>query len=489
MTIPVCAVVLSGGSGTRLWPFSREAYPKQFLSFTGDGRTLFQETVARVSDWQTGRGDFEILPPLVVCNEMHRFLVAEQLRQMGLEQGLILLEPVGRNTAPALTIAALCAVEESGDPILAVLPSDHYVEDLPGFQARLAEAAQLAAEGRIVTFGIVPDRPETGFGYIRRGPKLGVNAELLAGFTEKPDTATASDYLASGQYLWNSGMFILQAGTWLDEIGRHRPDILKACQDAYTRSKRDGNFIRADKEAFSRCPSDSIDYAVMEKLTTEAAETAKAVVLPLDVGWSDLGSWPALTALRPQDSHGNVVIGDVFTKDTQNSLLYSQSRFLAAVGVSNVVVIETTDAVLVAHKDRAQDVKAITDFLKKSARSEHVFHTKVHRPWGDYESIDTGSRYQVKRLCIKPGATLSLQMHHHRAEHWVVVKGTARITRGDETFLLTENESTYIPLGVRHRLENPGAIPLEIIEVQSGSYLGEDDIVRFEDRYNRIESQ
>jgi mannose-1-phosphate guanylyltransferase/mannose-6-phosphate isomerase len=449
---------------------------------------LFQDTVARVAEWSGESDTFEILAPLVVCNELHRFLVAEQLRQMGLERGAILLEPVGRNTAPALTVAALSAVEEGSDPVLAVLPSDHYVEDVPRFRARLSDALKLAAEGYLITFGIVPDKPETGFGYIRRGLAIGQNAYALSGFTEKPDAITAAEYLATGQYLWNSGIFVLHASTWLAEIGRHRPDILHACREAYEASRRDGDFIRLDKAIFSRCPSDSIDYAVMEKLAAEPNGSARAVVLPLDVGWSDLGSWPALSAVRDQDNEGNVTIGDVFTKDTRNSLLYSQKRFLAAVGVSDLVVIETTDAVLVAHKDCAQDVKAITDYLKQTARSEHVYHAKVHRPWGDYESIDNGSRYQVKRLTIKPGATLSLQMHHHRAEHWIVVKGTARVTRGEESFLLTENESTYIPLGVTHRLENPGAIPLEIIEVQSGSYLGEDDIVRFEDKYHRIES-
>lgn len=487
MKIAIRAVVLSGGSGTRLWPFSREAYPKQFLSFTG-GKTLFQDTVSRVVDWNTKQVAFDVHPPLVVCNEMHRFLAAEQLRQLGLDKGSILLEPAGKNTAPALTLAALRSAEEGANPVLLVLPSDHYVEDVAGFQARLSEAIELAAEGSIVTFGIVPNKPETGFGYIHRGPKFGKNAFVLGDFAEKPDVATAMKYLASGEYLWNSGIFILQAKTWLDEIRKHRPDILKACTTAYEKSRLDGDFIRVDNEAFSQCPSDSIDYAVMEKLTGESLTSPRAVVLPLDVGWSDLGSWPALTAVRPTDDDGNVIIGDVFVKDAHDSLLYSQSRFLAAVGITDLVVIETSDAVLVAHKECAQDVKAITDHLKKSSRPERIHHAKVHRPWGDYESIDAGSRYQVKRLTIKPGATLSLQMHHHRAEHWTIVKGTARVTRGDESFLLTENESTFIPVGVKHRLENPGTIPLEIIEVQSGSYLGEDDIVRFEDCYNRLES-
>jgi mannose-1-phosphate guanylyltransferase/mannose-6-phosphate isomerase len=488
MQIPIQAVVLSGGSGTRLWPFSREAYPKQFLTLASD-KTLFQETISRVSHWSGEQDNWEICSPLVVCNEMHRFLAAEQLRQLGLENSLILLEPTGKNTAPALTLAALCAMAEEKNPVLVVLPSDHYVQDIMGFQERLKEAIALAVDGCIVTFGIVPDRPETGFGYIRQGEALNNNAFYLESFTEKPDEATATEYLASGQYLWNSGIFVLQARTWLSEIERYHPDILGTCRAAMTSATRDGDFVRVDREAFLKCPSDSIDYAVMEKLARGVQASTRAIVLSLDVGWSDLGSWPALMSVRPHDGEGNVTLGDVFLKDTRNSLFYSQSRFLAAVGLDDVVVIETSDAVLIAHKDRAQEIKTVTDYLKKTARSEHVFHTKVHRPWGHYESIGVGSRYQVKRLTIKPGATLSLQMHHHRAEHWIVVKGTARVTRDGETFLLTENQSTFIPLGVKHRLENPGAIPLEIIEVQSGSYLGEDDIVRFEDRYNRVESQ
>ncbi|HYE37829.1 mannose-1-phosphate guanylyltransferase/mannose-6-phosphate isomerase [Methylocaldum sp.] len=488
MKISVQAVVLSGGAGTRLWPFSREAYPKQFLSLTGD-KSLFQETVYRIVSTDVQSSPLELLSPLVVCNEMHRFLVAEQLRQMGLDGSAILLEPIGKNTAPAVTLAALRAVEDKHDPVLVILPSDHHVENISEFQTRMSKAVELAAKGDIVTFGIVAQKPETGFGYIRRGPETGDGVFVLDGFTEKPDVETAAHYLASGHYFWNSGIFVIRAGTWLEQIGRYRPAILDACKAALSASKNDGDFIRVDREAFAQCPSDSIDYAVMENLTAETDGGPRATVLSLDVGWSDLGSWPALSEVKPRDDHGNVTIGDVFLKDTRNSLLYSQSRFLAAVGMQDVVVIETTDAVLVAHKDKAQDVKAITEHLKKAARSEHMFHAKVHRPWGDYESIDNGSRYQVKRLTIKPGATLSLQMHHHRAEHWIVVKGTARVTRGEDTFLLTENESTYIPLGIKHRLENPGTIPLEIIEVQSGSYLGEDDIVRFEDRYHRLESQ
>lgn len=486
MTLSIQAVVLSGGSGTRLWPFSREAYPKQFLPLATDERTLFQETVSRVVEWGVDSNHVEILSPLVVCNDMHRYLVAEQLRQMGLEKCSILLEPVGRNTAPALTIAALHITHEGANPLLVVLPSDHYVKEIAHFQHAILEAAKIANEGYVVTFGIVPDRPETGFGYLLKGEPYNENMYALAGFTEKPDSATASSYLASGRYFWNSGMFVLQARTWLHEIEKYRPDILTACRIAYSNSHQEGDFVRIEKTLFSACPSDSIDYAVMEKVTLESDGTLKAMVLPLEVGWSDVGSWPALTDLKSRDAQDNVVIGDVFAKDTYRSLLYSQSRFLAVVGISDAVVIETPDAVLVAHKDCAQDVKAITDYLRKSSRSEYVYHRKVHRPWGDYESIDTGPRYQVKRLCIKPGASLSLQMHHHRAEHWIVVKGTAKITKGDTTFVLTENESTYIPIGTQHRLENPGVIPLEIIEVQSGSYLGEDDIVRFEDQYHRI---
>lgn len=488
MTIPVQSVVLSGGAGTRLWPFSREAYPKQFLPLTGD-KSLFQQTVDRVLSMDSREGRFEFLSPLIVCNEIHRFIAAEQLRQISVEGSGILLEPVGKNTAPAVTLAALHALEEDRDPVLVVLPSDQHVEDVAEFQAQMSKAVEMAAKGDIVTFGIVAESPETGFGYIRRGPEIEDGVFVLEGFTEKPDVKTAAEYLASERYYWNSGIFVMRVGTWLEQIAQHQPAIFDACKAALAASKRDGDFIRVDKEAFGKCPSDSIDYAVMERLTAKSSlEGPRGAVLPLDVGWSDLGSWPALSKVRPRDGDGNVTIGDVVLKDTRNSLLYSQSRLLAAVGLADVVIIETTDAVLVAHKDRAQDVKTITEHLKKVNRSEHIFHAKVHRPWGDYESIDNGQRYQVKRLTIKPGATLSLQMHHHRAEHWIVVKGTARVTRGEETFLLTENESTYIPLGVKHRLENPGTIPLEIIEVQSGSYLGEDDIVRFQDRYHRLES-
>ncbi|MFO1417607.1 MAG: mannose-1-phosphate guanylyltransferase/mannose-6-phosphate isomerase [Methylotetracoccus sp.] len=489
MTIDVQSVILSGGAGTRLWPYSREAFPKQFLSFVGDS-TLLQDTIARVSSLKglPEAAALSIAPPLVICNEMHRFLVAEQLRQIGFDDTPILLEPVGRNTAPAVTLAALQALDGGhGDPVLAVMPSDHHVEDVPEFRRRLLQAIELAASGKLVTFGIVPDQPETGFGYIRKGAAIGNEAFVLSAFVEKPDVIKAVEYLESGDYLWNSGIFVMRASVWLSQIERFRPDIADSCKEAYAQAKREGDFIRADRKAFESCPSDSVDYAVMERLTASASGESAGVVLALDAGWSDLGSWSAISDVKARDHDGNVTHGDVFAKDTHNSLLYAQDRFLATLGIDDMVVVETSDAVLVAHKDKAQDIKSITEHLKGAARQEHVFHAKVHRPWGNYESIDQGTRYQVKRLTLRPGATLSLQLHHHRAEHWIVVKGTARVTCGDQTMLLTENQSTYIPVGSKHRLENPGAIPLEIIEVQSGSYLGEDDIVRFDDKYHRIE--
>ncbi|NJD07909.1 MAG: mannose-1-phosphate guanylyltransferase/mannose-6-phosphate isomerase, partial [Methylococcaceae bacterium] len=458
-------VILSGGSGTRLWPYSREAYPKQFLCFAGE-TSLFQDTAARIAGLaEMAGGEFGVVQPMVVCNESHRFLVAEQLRQLGYERSTILLEPVGRNTAPALTVAALQAMADTVDPVLAIMPSDHHIEDVASFRSRLLEAVREAAAGAVVTFGIVADKPETGYGYLSKGAELKPGVFVLDRFVEKPDAPTAEAYVASGDYLWNSGIFVLRASVWLEQIRRYRADIAAACEQALAGSKRDGDFLRVDKKAFTGCPSDSIDYAVMEPLTRESGGLS-AEVLPLNVGWSDLGSWSALSEVRPCDDQGNVLVGDVYRKDTGNSLLYAQSRFLAAIGVKDLVVIETKDAVLVAHKDKAQDVKAITDYLRQSARPEHIYHTKVHRPWGDFEGIDHGERYQVKRLTVKPGARLSLQRHHHRAEHWIVVKGTAKVTRGDDVLLLTENESTYIPLGVDHRLENPGVIPLEIIEVQ-----------------------
>jgi len=462
-------VILSGGSGTRLWPLSRELYPKQLLCLAGDN-TLLQQTVARLDGLEG------VSAPMVVCNEEHRFLVAEQLREMNVTAADIILEPVGRNTAPALTLAALTATTGSEDPLLLVMPADHVIRDIVAFQTAVRRAIELAEQGKLVTFGIVPHSAETGYGYIQRGQGVEVTA-----FVEKPDAATAASYIQSGDYLWNSGMFLVRASLWLEELRVNHAQIVTACANALAGSARDGDFRRVAKDAFVLCPGDSIDYAVMEK-------TKRAAVVPLDAGWSDIGAWSAMWHVCAQDSSGNVVQGDVVTHDTRDSLLIAQHRLLGAVGMENVIIVETPDAVLVVHKDRAQDVKEIVSRLKALNRTEHLAHRRVHRPWGSYEGVDNGDRFQVKRLVVKPGASMSLQMHHHRAEHWVVVKGTAKVTRGDEVMLISENQSTYIPIGMKHRLENPGTIPLEIIEVQSGSYLGEDDIVRFDDHYNRHRS-
>ena len=460
-------VLLSGGSGTRLWPLSREAYPKQFLPLAGDD-TMVQATWRRVEALAD-------LAPIVVANEEHRFLVAEQLRQVGAPVPAILLEPVGRNTAPAIAAAALQAMAGGADPLLLVLPSDHVVRDVAGFQRAVREASSAAEAGALVTFGIVPDAPETGFGYIQAEAGDGLRQVLR--FVEKPDAATARSYLDAGGYYWNSGMFLFRASRYLEELARFRPDIVDAVRAAHVAARHDGDFVRLDKDAFSACPSDSIDYAVMEK-------TADAMVLPVDIGWNDVGSWSALWDVAERDADGNAHHGDVIAVDSRNSYAYAQ-RLVALVGFDDIVVVETDDAVLVARKDKVQEVKQVVARLKQEQRSQAVLHREVHRPWGSYDSVDNGGRHQVKRIKVKPGAALSLQMHHHRAEHWIVVSGTAKVTRGDETLLLSENESTYIPLGVKHRLENPGKVPLELIEVQSGSYLGEDDIVRFEDVYGR----
>ena len=460
-------VLLSGGSGTRLWPLSREAYPKQFLPLAGDD-TMVQATWRRVEALAD-------LAPIVVANEEHRFLVAEQLRQVGAPVPAILLEPVGRNTAPAIAAAALQAMAGGADPLLLVLPSDHVVRDVAGFQRAVREASSAAEAGALVTFGIVPDAPETGFGYIQAEAGDGLRQVLR--FVEKPDAATARSYLDAGGYYWNSGMFLFRASRYLEELARFRPDIVDAMRAAHAAARHDGDFVRLDKDAFSACPSDSLDYAVMEK-------TADAMVLPVDIGWNDVGSWSALWDVAERDADGNAHHGDVIAVDSRNSYAYAQ-RLVALVGVDDIVVVETDDAVLVARKDKVQEVKQVVARLKQEQRSQAVLHREVHRPWGSYDSVDNGGRHQVKRIKVKPGAALSLQMHHHRAEHWIVVSGTAKVTRGDETLLLSENESTYIPLGVKHRLENPGKVPLELIEVQSGSYLGEDDIVRFEDVYGR----
>ncbi len=486
-------VILSGGSGTRLWPLSREHYPKQLLAPFGD-RTLLQATVERLSGLETDADD-GVAPPLVVCSEEHRFLVAEQLRRLDLPPGRLLLEPVGRNTAPATTIAALHVANEDSAAVMLIMPADHLIRDNEAFHAAVLCGIDQAVQGAIVTFGIVPDRAETGFGYIRKGAaalgggKDGIAAYPIEQFVEKPDAATARAWLESGDYLWNSGIFMVRADVWLDAIRRFRPDIHDAAHRAHEAGTQDGDFFRVGKAEFAACPGDSIDYAVMERLTgpgTEAGTgTAPAVVIPLAAGWSDVGAWSSLWEVIPQDANGNILRGDVIAEDTRNSLLFAEHRLLAAVGLDGIIAIETADAVLVAHKDHAQSVKVIVERIKSAGRSEHQLHRRVHRPWGSYEGVDSGDRFQVKRICVNPGASLSLQMHHHRAEHWVVVRGTAKVVRGDETFLLSENESTYIPIGVRHRLENPGSLPLEIIEVQSGAYLGEDDIVRYDDNYGR----
>ncbi len=473
-------VVLSGGSGTRLWPLSREKYPKQLLPLVGDD-SLLQGTVRRVEDVD----GVQLAAPMVVCNEEYRFIIAEQLRLMG-KEGVIVLEPMGRNTAPAVTLAALLAEKDGDDPVLLVMPADHVILDTAAFQAAVSQAAVLADQGTVVTFGITPDCPETGYGYIQAGALLeGSDACSIARFVEKPDRATAQQYLDAGDYLWNSGMFMMRASVWLAAIGACRPDILEACRTAVDEAQVDGVFVRAGKAAFERCPSDSIDYAVMERIAEGQADLPPGAVIPLSVGWSDVGAWDSLWQVLPKDGAGNVAQGDVLLNGCENTLALSSSRLVACVGVSDLVVVETPDAVLVAHKSRTQDVKKIVDTLKREGRAEGLLHRKVYRPWGWYDGVDIGERFQVKRIMVKPGAKLSLQLHHHRAEHWIVVKGTARVTCGDSSYLVTENQSTFIPLGTQHRLENAGRIPLEIIEVQSGGYLGEDDIVRFDDHYGR----
>jgi len=465
--LPILPVILSGGSGPRLWPLSREAYPKQFLPLVGDV-TMLQATWNRVAAI-AGKA------PIVVANQEHRFMAAEQLRECNVTPQALILEPIGRNTAPAIAIAALQALATGEDALLLVLPSDHVVRDDAAFHAAVGQAAIAADAGKLVTFGIVPTAPETGYGYIKAQAGVGVRA--VDRFVEKPDLATAQQYVASGEYYWNSGMFLFKASRYLEELEALQPAILSACRTALDKASRDTDFIRLDADAFAASPNDSIDYAVMEK-------TADAAVVPLDAGWNDVGSWSALWEVSDKDADGNACHGDVIALDCRNSYAYG-TRLIAMVGLQDVVVVETDDAVFVGHKDRVQDVKEIVGQIKRDGRSEAAAHRKVYRPWGAYDSIDNGARFQVKRITVKPGATLSLQMHHHRAEHWIVVSGTAEVTRGDDVILLTENQSTYIPLGVTHRLKNPGKLPLELIEVQSGSYLGEDDIVRFEDQYGR----
>jgi len=466
----ITPVIMAGGSGSRLWPLSRSLYPKQFLALTGK-QTMLQETVQRLVG-------LDVASPLVICNEEHRFIVAEQLREIN-KTGAIVLEPVGRNTAPAIALASKVLQGQENEPLLLVLAADHVIQDQAAFTDAVKQAIPLAAQGKLVTFGIVPTEAHTGYGYIKRGESVSKsNGYDVDKFVEKPDAETASHYLESGEYYWNSGMFLFKASRYLQELQKYRPDIFSACKKSLENTTQDQDFIRLDSEAFAICPDESIDYAVMEK-------TQDAVVVPLDAGWNDIGAWSALWEVNDKDKNGNTTFGDTILQDTSNSLIHGRERLVTTIGLDNIVIVDTKDALLVACKDKVQDVKKIVEKLKKEKRPEFKIHREVYRPWGKYDSIDNGERYQVKRITVKPGEKLSIQMHHHRAEHWIVVSGTAKVTNGEKTFLLTENESTYIPIGVTHALENPGKLPLEMIEVQSGSYLGEDDIVRFEDHYGR----
>jgi len=466
-------VILSGGIGSRLWPLSREHYPKQLLALVGE-QTMLQSTITRLENIPN------LAPPIIVCNEDHRFLVAEQLRCIDIKPSAILLEPVGRNTAPAIAIAALAALDNDPDAVLLALPADHLIQKVDIFQEVIKQAFSISNQELLITFGIVPTKPETGYGYIKKGEKINQHIHKVAQFVEKPNLETAIKYLETKDYFWNSGIFLFKAQTYLNELKQFEPQIFEICTRAFDKLALDLNsdFVRVDEELFKQCISKSIDFAVMEK-------TTKAAIIPLDAGWSDIGAWTALWEVSKQDNNGNILQGDIFVENVNNCYLRSEYRLLATLGVENLIVVETADAVLVAHKDYAQHVKNVVDHLKRTKRREANLHRKVIRPWGSYESIDNEPRFQVKRITVNVGASLSLQMHHHRSEHWIIVKGTAKIIKGDEEFLLTENQSTYIPLGVKHRLENPGKIPLEIIEIQSGSYLGEDDIVRFEDYYGR----
>jgi len=465
-------IILSGGSGTRLWPLSRKMYPKQFLSLLHD-ETMLQKTLLRLDGLAHAA-------PIIVCNNEHRFIVAEQARQIGLEALSIILEPFGRNTAPAIAVAAIHALAQEQDPLLLVLSADHEITDEPAFCDSVNKASALAEAGKLVTFGIVPTQAATGYGYIRRGVAEGQGFSVSK-FVEKPDQSTAESYLKSGDYYWNSGMFMFRATTYLTELEKYNPEMVAHCRQAATNMTADIGFLRLDSDAFGACESDSIDYAVMEK-------TELACVVPMDAGWSDIGSWSSLWEQGKKDGAGNSTHGDVMTSDTEGSFVHAESRLVTVVGVRDLVIVETQDAVLVADRSRAQEVKQIVEQLQREQREEENFHRIVYRPWGSFDSVDEGEGYKVKRISVKPGARLSRQMHHHRAEHWVVVRGTARVFRNDEIFDLHENESVFIPLGATHYLENPGNEALDIIEVQSGSYLGEDDIVRFDDLYGRSDS-
>lgn len=477
-------IILSGGSGTRLWPLSREKHPKQLLKLVNED-TLLQSTVRRL-DVLDG---IKFQEPIVVCNDEYRFVVAEQLRVMK-KKGTILLEPTGKNTAPALTLAALAAINNGDDPVLLVMPSDHVMLDTHSFQTEVCKGVPLASEGAIITFGITPDAPGAGYGFIQVGKVIGQNNDIyrIARFKEKPEPEVAQTYLDDGSFFWNSGVFMMRASIWLSAIEKCRPDILSACQAAWKKQAIDGDFLRVNKLAFEQCPSESIDYAVLEKITVADFKLPMGAVIPLSAGWSDVGQWDSLWQALPKDEAGNASQGDVLLQECRNTLAISEDRLVTCVGVEDLIVVETSDAILVANKNKTHDVRKIVDCLKREGRTEGQLHRKVFRPWGWYDGVDFGERFQVKRIVVNPGAALSLQMHHHRAEHWIVVRGTARVTCGDKTYLVTENESTFIPLGTRHRLENPGCVPLELIEVQSGSYLGEDDIVRFQDVYGREEN-
>jgi mannose-1-phosphate guanylyltransferase len=470
----VLPVIMAGGSGSRLWPLSRELHPKQFLTLAGQTESMLQATVSRLN------GLTDTLP-LIITNEAHRFIAAEQMRQLGKLHQNILLEPIARNTAPAITLAALQASRDNCDPLLLVLAADHIIQNTPAFHAAVRLAEPLAESGKLVTFGIVASKAETGYGYIKRGACISDGAYEVAAFIEKPDKRKAEHYIASGEYDWNSGMFMFRASFFLQELEKHHPDILTACRDALMQTQNDLDFIRINTASFEACPSESIDYAVMEK-------TAHAVVVPLDAGWSDVGAFSSLWDVSRKDKNGNAVSGNVITHDSENCLIQAENSLVATIGLKDIVVIQTKDAVLVASRDRVQEVKKIVEQLKAEGRNEYKLHRQVYRPWGHYDSIDAGDRYQVKRISVNAGGKLSVQMHHHRAEHWVVVSGTARVTLNGKTQLLAENESIYLPIGAVHALENPGKIPLELIEIQVGAYLGEDDIVRIEDRYGRAET-
>ncbi|MDD0838239.1 mannose-1-phosphate guanylyltransferase/mannose-6-phosphate isomerase [Curvibacter sp. HBC61] len=484
MTVLVQPVILCGGSGSRLWPLSREHYPKQLLKLVGQ-HTLLQDTALRLTGSMRGTAA-TFMAPVLVGNDEYRFLLAEQLRAVGVKPAALVLEPMGRNTAPALTLGALAASVDGADPVMVVMPADHVIQDEDAFQAAVAEAVPLANEGKLVTFGIQATAPETGYGYIRRGAAIvGSTGFGVAEFVEKPSSEIAQAYLDSGEFFWNGGIFVIKASVWLEKMRQLQPAVHSASLAAFEARKVDADFVRPDKTAFATSPSDSIDYAIMERLASTANNTGEVVVIPLAANWSDVGAWNAVWDISPKNSDGNALVGDALAIDTSNSLVMAHSRLVACVGLTDVVVVETPDAVLVASRAHIQKVKEVVNQLKAGGRTEASSSRKVHRPWGWYDSVDMGERFQVKRIVVKPGASLSLQMHHHRAEHWIVVQGTARVTRGNEVYLVAENQSTYIPLGEKHRLDNPGKLPLEMIEVQSGTYLGEDDIVRYEDVYGR----